>query len=85
LLLFAALGPTGACLILWLVFAALITVALKSKPPWWLIPVLTFSIAVVMAAAVAVTFDASGYKIKDLVSVLEQLHIESPQEGGSGE
>jgi hypothetical protein len=42
-----------------------------------------FSIPVVLGAAVAVTFDASGYKIDDLVSVLEALHIESPQAGGS--
>jgi hypothetical protein len=78
------LGPTGACVTFWLVFAALVAIALKTKPPWWLVPVLAFAITVVLAAAVVVTFDASGYKIDDLVTVLDHLRIVSPQGQGSG-
>ena len=80
----AALGPVGACLILWAAFAGLLAISLGLKPPAWLIPFLAFWATVVLAAAVVVTFDASGYKIDDLVTVLEHLHIEDPQNGGSG-
>jgi hypothetical protein len=77
----AALGSTGACLLLWVIFAGLLAIGLRLQPPMWLIPVLMFSITVVLAAAVVVTFDASGYKIDDLVTVLDHLHIESPGSG----
>jgi len=65
------------------VFGLLLAVAILAQPSGLIGIFLPFWISVVLAAAVVVTVDASGVQIDDLIRVLEQLHIRSPQGAGN--
>jgi hypothetical protein len=75
----AALGSTGGCVVLWSIFFALLAFAWWANPPTWLKPLLAFWLSVILATAIVVTTTASGVKIDDVVVVLNQLGIKSPE------